>query len=357
MLSEEKVTVVVDGKRFTGWESITVKRSVESMAASFDFSSTDNAPDGSVFSFTPGMAVKIQAGADDLLTGYINDVEPEVSGESHSIKVSGRCKTQDLVDCSAEVPSSSWAQATPLNRMCYDLVKPFGIQVKSEAGAASEKVPKGFMLNAGESPQEAIQRLCADRALLAIGNEAGQLVLTTSGALRAGDSLRYGVNVLRANGRYGDADRFSKYVVKGDEGTDGGGWTESKIAVSGGATDGAVKRYRLKILKASEQMTPSLAKKKAAWEAQVRAGKAGEVSCTVQGWRQTGGALWRVNTRVVVDMKPLKVFMTELLITEISYKQDADGGTTADMVLKRPDIYAADPTAQVKKSPKKLVWE
>jgi prophage tail gpP-like protein len=165
----------------------------------------------------------------------------------------------------------------------------------------------------------------------------------------------YGVNIKGASGIYTDADRFSAYEVKGDAGSDGGGWGASTVAIAAKSADAGVKRYRYKLLKATEAMTSSLAQKKANWEAQIRAGRAGEVSVQVVGWRQNDGQLWRINEIVPVDIAPLLIQKTSLLITRTMYRQDA-GGTVCDITLKRPDVYAPDPTENVKKAKTDSVW-
>jgi prophage tail gpP-like protein len=261
------------------------------------------------------------------------------------------------VDCSAELTSSSVGKnGTTLIRLFADLAKPYGISIVNNSQAAFDTI-SGFMLNAGETVHEVIQRMCADRGLLTITDEDGRLVLTNSGSVNTSDPLVYGVNVKSASGRYSDADRYAQYIVKGEGGSGGSGWGASTatLGAEGKATDPKVARHRKKIIKVSESISSTLAQKKASWEAQTRAGRAGELSVTVAGWRQQNGAMWKINQLVPVDIAPLQLVGITLLITEINYSQDS-GGTACTLTLKHPNTYTAEPQATVKKTSKSTPW-
>jgi prophage tail gpP-like protein len=349
----EIVYVTLDGKKYTGWEDISVKRSIEALASSFDISVTDKNFD---FIFKPGMSCTISAGVDTLLTGYVNVVSPSVDGETHQVKISGRCKSQDLVDCSAMNKPGHWSQPIGLQKLIYELVKPFGIRVGNDAGNLGENV-RNFGLNSGESPFEAMQRELSKRSLIVIANEEGDLVITPVGKVRSTDNLVYGINILKASGSFSDSDRYSLYAVKGSATSEGDGWGATNVEVYGEATDPAVNRYRPKLISAEGQANINSAKIRAAWEAQTRAGKSGELTVTVQGWRQTNGSLWKENLIVNLDILPLRVSKMDMVVGEIEYAQSAEGGTLCTMTLRRPETYEYNPPKSVKKPKKPVVWE
>lgn len=353
MSSSERVFITLDGVKYEGWEGLSIKRSVETVVSSFDVSMSDPK---FLYLFRPGMACTISANNDLILTGYVNAVVPSVSKDNHLVKVSGRCRTQDLIDCSAMNKPGHWSQPTDLQKLVYDIVKPFGMRVYNKAESLGELV-KNFGLNSGESPFEAIQRELSKRSLILLGDKRGDVVITSVGVERASDNLIYGKNILEATGNFTDYDRYSLYVVKGSGTSDGDGWGSTNIEVYGEASDPAVTRYRPKMITADGQASKNLARIRAAWEAQVRAGKAGEVSVIVPGWRQSSGALWRENLTVNVDILPLKVSKMDLVIGEIEYTQSLDQGTLCSMTLRRPETYEYNPPKSVKKPKKPIVWE
>jgi prophage tail gpP-like protein len=93
----------------------------------------------------------------------------------------------------------------------------------------------------------------------------------------------------------------------------------------------------------------STARKRAQWEATVRAARAVSVSVTVQGWRQADGTLWPVNGLVQVDLPWLRI-SGEMLITELTYSLD-ESGTQTQMTLRRADAYTPEPEKPAEEDP------
>lgn len=70
-------------------------------------------------------------------------------------------------------------------------------------------------------------------------------------------------------------------------------------------------------------------------------GKALGTTYTVQGWRQSNGALWRHNMLVrVVD--PVIGFDRDMLIAEVTYSLGPEG-TITTMVVGPPDGFEPEP--------------
>lgn len=341
----EVVTLKVAGKDYTGWSSVSVRRSIENLAASFSLSVVDF--DGDPVDFRPGLPVEIYAGRDRLLVGYIDEVSPDIDAGNHSISVSGRSQTADLVDCSAANVPTSWKGSVALSRIVTDLVSPFGIGLSTVASGTDDAV-RDFALSIGESPLEAIARLCADRGILPIETPSGNLHLTNTGNSDAIDALNYGQNIKKASARISNVERFSKYTVKGGGGSSGAGWggddapSSPSVSVTGTAEDDGIERFRPKIFKADDTMTTKSAQTRAAWEAQTRRGKGVDLSVEIYGWRQSSGALWTINLSALVNIKPVRIEGVRMIVSEITYEQ-TDSGTTAKLVLKRAETFQAEP--------------
>ncbi|WP_420055766.1 phage baseplate assembly protein [Escherichia coli] len=77
-----------------------------------------------------GQPCTFRLGTDTLLTGYIDDFIPSYDADNVEIRVMGRDKTGDLVDCSV-VHSSGNGKACGLNSAA-DVCRPFGITVITE---------------------------------------------------------------------------------------------------------------------------------------------------------------------------------------------------------------------------------
>jgi len=64
--------------------------------------------------FAPGTPITVYAGSSPLLVGYVNSYHGNIGSRARSIKVQGRSRGQDFVDCSSEHPTGYARKKTPL---------------------------------------------------------------------------------------------------------------------------------------------------------------------------------------------------------------------------------------------------
>lgn len=336
-----------------GWTSVSVTRSIEALCGSFSLTSIDP-DDDRAMSIKPAQSCSIYFDNDLILTGYIDSFSPELSGDSRSITIDGRCKTADLVDCSAVYKTGTWVGSVTLLQICSDLCAPFGIQVKSTLSDMGEKL-RNFALTPGESVYEAIQRACINKAILAVSDTEGNLLLTSSGTVRSADAVMTGYNVRSASGRWEYENRFSEYTAIGQTTTEEGeGWGATQVSIIGKAVDNNFPRYRPKIIPVDGLLSVSGAKKRASWEMQVRAGKTNSVSVGLVGWRQSNESLWRENLQVYTAIPEMRV-EEDLLISSLTFTQ-GEGGSLLSMTLNPLSTYAPEPKQEKKKKGKSETW-
>ena len=102
-----KVEIITDGKTISGWNSVNIKRSMTELCHSFELSFSNKWVD----EFPP-----IYAGAkciikiDDvkILTGYIDNIITNITSNNIEYNISGRSKTEDLVDCNRIKSPFTW---------------------------------------------------------------------------------------------------------------------------------------------------------------------------------------------------------------------------------------------------------
>ena len=51
----------------------------------------------------------VAIGSDPVLTGYIDNYLPEVEADRHAVRVTGRSKTEDIVDCTPDIAGGRFA--------------------------------------------------------------------------------------------------------------------------------------------------------------------------------------------------------------------------------------------------------
>ncbi|BCB26481.1 hypothetical protein SKTS_13670 [Sulfurimicrobium lacus] len=326
------VEIKVGSMIYGGWKSSQIDIGIEQIAGTFDLSVSERWPGQD----TPrqihrGERCEVLADGETVITGWVDDAFPEFDATTHEFRVTGRDATGDLVDCSAIHKSGQWAKAT-LDKIVRDICAPFGIPVivETDIGNAFDS----HSIQEGETAFECIERACRMRAVLPVSDGKGGLVLTRAKDGPAVDDLVEGVNIKRARGEFSSKERYSLYIIKGqDRGSDDNlDAPETHAQVKAEATDSFVQRYRPLIVIAEEHGPHATYKQRAEWERNVRRGRSNRATITVQGWRNARGKLWWPNTMVHLDSASLGV-NANLLITNVSLIDNPQSGRIAQLRL------------------------
>lgn len=341
----DKIELLVGGRIHSGWTEATVNIGIDSLAASFDLSITEQYPDGEgtiqTMLVEAGAEAVIRVGGEALITGFIDVVEPQMDKEGHSIGIAGRSKAADLIDCAAMNKPGSWSNRK-LEDIASDLAKPFGLSVTAETdtGAAFKK----FAIQPGETVFETIERMTKMRGLLPVSSADGNIVLMRPKIGGSAVRIEQGRDIEAFQARHDVSDRFSDYLLKGQSAGDDEHNGRAVAHAKGEAKDPGVKRYRPLLIVAEDQGSNASLKERAEWEAKVRAAKAQGIDVTLSGWRRPDGGLWMPGQ--TIDLVAPAAFITsQLIIANVNY-QIADGGSTAVLSLAYPEAYAQPPGAE-----------
>lgn len=374
-----KLELLINNQAYYGWTSASISRSIETLSGGFSLELADKWQDRMLrWPVKPGDECVLRYGhaANDVfITGYVDKTSISLDAGSHSLSVSGRDKTADLVDCSAVQKPDQWNNQT-LTQIARVLAAPFGVTVTAQ-GSVGDAIPT-FKLQPGEKAFDAIERICRMRAVLATSDGLGGIVFITAGSGGKCDiALEEGVNVLSISGDFDFMDRFSEYTVKGQQsgtnaaaagssksslagveivtsdgaGNQGNAGDASKDAsttqkaaapASGRMTDAEITRYRPLVIVSESEASAQTPAMRAAWEATVRAARSVRLNVVVQGWRQAlpgqnGGPLWVPNQLVQV-VSPTLDIDEWMLVVSCQYELSGSG-TTCQLTLGRPDAY------------------
>ncbi|CAD5705909.1 phage baseplate assembly protein [Escherichia coli] len=322
------VTLRTDGRLFTGWTSVSVTRSIESVAGYFELGV--NVPPGTDLSgLAPGKAFTLEIDGQIVCTGYIDSRRRQMTADSMKITVAGRDKTADLIDCAAVYSGGQWKNRT-LEQIARDLSAPYGVTVRWElSDKESSAAFPGFTLDHSETVYEALVRASRARGVLMTSNAAGELVFSRA-ASTATDELVLGENLLALDFEEDFRDRFSEYTVKGYARANGaeGDDIDAKSIVSrkGTATDSDVTRYRPMIIIADSKITAKDAQARALREQRRRLAKSITFEAEIDGWTRKDGQLWMPNLLVTIDASKYAIKTTELLVSKVTLiLNDQDG--------------------------------
>lgn len=348
--------LVVNGKTYGGFKEISIKQSVEAISSlySFDFSDMwDAAQDP--WPLNPQDLVQIELHGQSVIRGYIDVLKGSLSGSSVTYTVEGRDKTSDLVDCSC-VPKPY--TSIGLLAICESVASQFPVSFTLAPGIDGNQKVTTINADAGESVFEVLDKISSATGVLFVPDGKGDLVITKRGQTKAEAKLIEGVNAKDFSFTKDYSERYSDYTVQGSAGKSqsvakGSAWfapaagaqKATKSVPRSDIQDLGVNRFRPLYVKQPSGATAITVQNRASWEANVRAAKSLEISCTVQGWLQAPGRLWRINEMIQVTAPRLGIgnaYGDEYLIAEIEYKLTESGGEETWLKLYPKDAFLPD---------------
>ncbi|ECE1103685.1 baseplate protein [Salmonella enterica] len=335
------VELKVDGKIFSGWTSVTVNRSIETMAGYFDLgvnvqTSTD------LSSLAPGKPFTLSIDGQTVITGYTDGRRRQMGADSMKITIAGRDKTADLIDCAAIYKGGQWKKRT-LEQIARDLCQPYDVAVRWELTDAESAAPfTSFTLDHSETVYEALGRAARARGVLITSNAAGDLVFTRADESHS-DRLVLGENLLSVDFDEDYRDRFSEYTVKGHGRSNGkvGDTVDARTIVSqkGTATDSAITRYRPMIILADSKIDAQSATARALREQRRRLAKSVTFEAQLDGWTRSNGQIWMPNILAEIDASKFAIQTGPLLVSKVVLTLDDREGVKTTLTLAPRDGF------------------
>ncbi len=379
-MDEPAVEIIVGGESYKLFDDLTIKKSLGAVCGSFEFSVASKEMSVN-WGLIPQRGCFINIHGKRFFTGYIDRVRPSISEGVHRITISGREVTSDLVDCSivqiagAEpkvaielLPDEANAyrmripprvnrtlllpDASYVGKTVFDLANifcaPFGIKPRSLVKPVTKKAGNFddpfmpypiFAVQKGETVFEALDRASKLRGIVLMTSKDGAFTLSRASSGRCTDALVYGKNIKDASGTYDYTDRFSDYLVWGQDMTQPGPLVfEGGSGQLGHFIDKAVVRFRPKILHHELDMSGVDVNIRSKWEALKRAGKSERFSCKVQGFQQTDGKIWEINHLVGMNI-PALFANGQFLIVSATYSYSRGTGSTTQLDVMRPESF------------------
>ncbi|MGQ3663293.1 phage baseplate assembly protein [Citrobacter braakii] len=339
---ENNVVMRCAGRVFSGWLSVQITRSIENVAGQCSFGVAIAAD--AVMAIDAGdKAVELDINGVRVLTGYLDELTADVSGDAFTLTLTGRDKTGDLVDCAAVWPGGQWSGRS-LEQIARDLCTPFGIAVRWEVTEpAAAQAFGSFKLEHSETVYEALGRAARMRGVLMTSTANGELLFTQAGTASAG-KLELGKTLLAIQYTKSWQDRFSLYRVVGGHAHGGniGNELTDVAQITGptaAVTDPDVTRWRPTLKVADHNITQQTAWARADHERRQAIAKGTRFAATVAGWYRPSGALWEVNQLVSVTAAVLQLHDVSLLIVSAEFGLDDSDGLVTHLTLAPRDGF------------------
>lgn len=333
-MTEPPVIVTVDGTPYGAWTALDARCGIEYMASAFTVQATDRWALGELAPILPGQACALTIAGQTIITGHVDALTREIDARSRGVRVTGRDRTADLVDCSAT--GGPWLQQTLeaiAREVCAEYAVP--VQTHGDTGAPFERVA----VEPGESIYELLERLARARGVLLMPDGAGGLVIGQPGRTEAPDALDLGTNLLSLIYTLDYSDRFGEYVVRGQSAGSDQRSGKDAAQVRALATDDGVAQHRLRRKIIVAEGNDSDLQARAEWERAVRNGRSLTARARVQGWT-VDGALWRAGQ--LVQITAGLGLDARLLISGVTYSLDPRG-TVTELELTKPEAFTPEP--------------
>lgn len=358
-----KIYLEVNGVKYEGFTDISVTRSIENFANQFSFSTTvrEGSTQADDLGFTRISSIKriqndlmvqdeVRVFIDDnlILTGFIEDLNISYDAGSHSISVSGRDKTGDLIDSSTQ--KKVYTQ--------LDFIK-LVEKILSDNGYSSIKVINNLTAGSlttldnsdntantnsispenNDSIAQFIDSIAKKVQVLVYTNKDGNLVVTREGDEEVNGSLINTANgennnILSGNIKVSSLDRFNRLFVFAQAGNKD--FTSQTVSQQGDATDSEVRTSRKKIINYNKPSLNLSLQNYAKWSINIRRAKGARYNCRVQGYYTTreNKEIWQPNTLVQIKDDLCQV-NGQFLIQGVTYTKSNQGSFTDLSIVNR----------------------
>lgn len=341
-----------NARSITGWTDVSVSRGVERCPSSFEVSYTEPYPGVSEILAQPGDWAQVLLGDDLVLTGFVDRYMPSYSGNQHSVRITGRSKCQDLVDCAAFIDGGQLLNMT-VDKIAAALCAPYGIDSAVAAGTDVGAPIEQVNVMVGQTSYSVLELLCRYQGLLLYDMPDGSLIFasggpatrtsnTSIGTRVASSGFTEGINVASASLMMAMDGRFSRYDAA-YQGLD----TLRDIGDGGNiistVNDSTVPRFRYRaIISENVNGGKDIALQRANWEMAYRLGRSYQVRLVTDSWRDSAGSLYEPNVLVDIDLPSLKLPKKRWLISDVTYKK-GEQGTSAELTIMPPQAFYQEP--------------
>ncbi|RQQ64352.1 phage baseplate assembly protein [Burkholderia stagnalis] len=346
---EVRVLLTQDGLSLTGWKSVRITRSIEVATSSFDLTCSADSNTLKLVS-KEGALIKVSIGDDVVLTGYVETIESIMTPRTHDIRISGRGKLADLIDCSCRIDKIN--ANTRLVDLCTAIAQPYSVKVIVADKATQQLLDQlpvlpRQLVSITETAWEVIERYARYCGVLVYEGAAGELVVATAGAEQGDSGVALGDNIEAiacTKTTLGTFSTFNAVLSAYSMGADDEGVENLPVVtVIAKSTAGRLRpTYFISEQSATDRL---FVEKRVNWMASRAYGRSRRVRTMVDNWRDADGVPWTPNINYPVSADAVGVPAgTMLLLAEVTYILN-ENGTHAELVFGPRQGFLPEPVA------------
>lgn len=341
----DEIALLVDGMEYMGWSEIRITRGLKEASATFDIAVSERwagQTPALPWKILPFKQATVTIGGEPVVSGWVEGYEPSYDANSHAVRISGRSKTCDLIDCMPEVGTGQFS-GNKLDAIARALCGKFGIGVTVQCDVG-DTLPDA-VLEKTETAFSFLEKLARLRSVMLTDEAGGNLVITQAGKGGQGGALIQGQNILSASAKLTANERFQQYAVLSQ--TPLTEDDDAQTQVVGTATDPGCPRYRRHAEMAENPSDQEHATARAKWRALHNFGASTEATITVTGWRQPDasggpdGALWNTNLLVAVK-SPFLAIDRQMLVSKVEFLLNGESGRTTVLSVAPQEAFTPE---------------
>ena len=345
----EYVTLSVDGYVIIGWQEVSIDRSMQSGAISFQLQATNPSWSAAAMSLRRGKNVEIRAaldlgtarggGGDLMCRGAVDEYDADVGEEANKVvTLDGRSKGRDAIDCPPVKHNTGRVENKNLLQVAQELDE-FGVNWTTD-----QQLPVIPMVQ--RQPHEphfdTIEREARKSGHMLAAQPDGGIKITRAGQKRHAGVLVAGQSPVRKyKVHLAPHEKRSPTVVRGQKRL---GHGKDNLRQEYQDTGDSDVGHRPALVLAEGDYSNDDLKKRAQWDRLRRAGRALTVTMTVSRWRDDAGALWDPGRIMAIQVADEDVDQ-DLLLSTAKFHQDLKGGTTAVLTFVDPKAHGGQASA------------
>lgn len=347
--------LLVDGVEYSGWTSGAVTLRLDALTNTFAFSLTSK--EAKPLPFRGGEECQVLVDGEKILTGHIEIVNVEGSAENHSISITGRNKTGDILD--SKIGSlSKIIPPISLKSLIEKVIKHIGssISVVDNFGPRIfTKAGDDFEPDVGQDAWDFIETIARKRQVLLSSTADGDVLITRASGKEIDATLQHLIgndnnNVLEYSVSYDTTGRYNVYKMSTQLNAvalvHAGAFSNKDVVnQSGQSTDLLIRKGRQLVLISESAGSNPIDRSQ--WELNVRRARGKVYAATVHGFRNQTGNLWAVNELVQVEDEFAGI-NSRMLVNSVEFNIDDTGRLTKlSLVEKDSFTLSIDPTVKI----------
>ena len=360
----ENIYLEVNGQAFTGWETIQVKKSLETLCGTFQF--TTSTLKNNVFPIRVGDSCKVLIENVSVLNGWIEKLTTNLDANAYSITISGRDRTNDLLDSQVGA-NISFTPPVKLKQIAEKLLADLNLSDikvidRLNLPALTELPIKTAGLSSNNF--DFLQKYAQQQAVLLTTNGDGNLAFERAGTDKLNTVLSTNKEavgtILTSQIAIDYTKRFNHYIIASQAGVGSpfqsiSQTPQQKANIQAQTTDSEIRDSRIFYFQSPDPSNQSIAQKTVDWQANFRRSQSVIYTCEVQGFIpiQDITTIWKPNQLVRIIDNFAQVDAT-MLIANVTYTQDLSAGskTKLELFYRRSFTLEVNKPAKAKKAAK-----